>query len=286
MNFEGFHNLVQLALSEDIGAGDITTIALIPEDERARAVIVARQRLAVAGLPLAEMVFTALDSEIDCHIEAAEGDMVDEGTVLMRLDGRARTILTGERTALNFIQHLCGIATHTSRFVDKVANGKTIILDTRKTIPGFRKLQKYAVLMGGGENHRFGLYDSILIKDNHLTLVAGKGPGKIKRAIMMSRDAFPQKPVEIEVETIEELSEALEAGAETVLLDNFSPEELAQAVRLGGEQTRLEASGGINLETIAAMASTGIETISLGCLTHSAPAADIALELECSDTVQ
>jgi nicotinate-nucleotide pyrophosphorylase (carboxylating) len=286
MNFEGFHNLVQQALSEDIGAGDITTIALIPEDERARAVIVARQRLAVAGLPLAEMVFTALDSEINCQIEAGEGDMVEEGTILMKIEGRARTILTGERTALNFIQHLCGIATHTARFVDRVADGKTIILDTRKTIPGFRKLQKYAVLMGGGENHRFGLYDSILIKDNHLTLVAGKGPGKIKRAIMMSRDAFPQKPVEIEVETIDELSEALEAGAETVLLDNFSPEELAQAVQLGGEQTRLEASGGINLETIAAMASTGIETISLGCLTHSAPAADIALELECSDTVQ
>jgi len=229
------------------------------------------------------MVFTALDPEIDCHIEVDEGDMVEEGTILIRVEGRARTILTGERTALNFIQHLCGIATHTARFIDKVKNGKTIILDTRKTIPGFRKLQKYAVLMGGGENHRFGLYDSILIKDNHLTLVAGKGPGKIKRAIMMSRNAFPQKPVEIEVESIDELSEALEAGAETILLDNFSPEELAQAVRLGGERTRLEASGGINLETIAAMASTGIETISLGCLTHSAPAADIALDLECSE---
>ncbi|HDL64725.1 MAG TPA: carboxylating nicotinate-nucleotide diphosphorylase [Proteobacteria bacterium] len=283
MDFSVFNNLVQQALSEDVGAGDITTIALIPEEERARAVIVARQRLAVAGLPLAEMVFTALDSEIDCHIEVDEGDMVEEGTILMRIEGRARTILTGERTALNFIQHLCGIATHTSRFVEKVENGKTIILDTRKTIPGYRKLQKYAVLMGGGENHRFGLYDSILIKDNHLTLVAGKGPGKIKRAIKMSRDAFPRKPVEIEVETIDELSEALEAGAETVLLDNFSPEELAQAVKVGGEQARLEASGGINLETIEAMSSTGIETISLGCLTHSAPAADIALELEYSN---
>ncbi len=283
MDFSVFHNLVQQALSEDIGAGDITTIALIPEDERARAVIVARQKLSVAGLPLAEMVFNALDPEIKCHIEVNEGDLVEEGTILMRVEGRARTILTGERTALNFIQHLCGIATHTARFVERVATGKTIILDTRKTIPGFRKLQKYAVLMGGGENHRFGLYDSILIKDNHLDLVAGKGPGKIKRAIRMSRDAFPHKAVEIEVETADELSEALEAGAEAVLLDNFSPEELAQAVRLGGEQTRLEASGGINLETISTVAATGIETISLGCLTHSAPAADIALDLECSD---
>lgn len=284
MDFSVFDNLVRQALSEDIGAGDITTIALIPEEERAQAVIVARQKLVVAGLPLAEMVFTSLDPEINCHIQVGEGDMVDEGTILMRVEGRARTILTGERTGLNFIQHLCGIATHTARFVDKVANGKTIILDTRKTIPGFRKLQKYAVLMGGGDNHRFGLYDSILIKDNHLTLVAGKGPGKIKRAIMMSRNAFPRKAVEIEVETIDELSEALEAGAEAVLLDNFSPEELDRAVQLGGEKTRLEASGGINLESISTVASTGIETISLGCLTHSAPAADIALKLECFDS--
>ena len=283
MDFSVFHNLVQQALSEDVGAGDITTNALIPKEERTRAVIVARQRLAVAGLPLADMVFTALDPEIDCHIEVDEGDMVEEGTILIRVEGRARTILTGERTALNFIQHLCGIATHTARFIDKVNNGKTIILDTRKTIPGFRKLQKYAVLMGGGENHRFGLYDSILIKDNHLALVAGKGPGKIKRAIMMSRAAFPEKAVEIEVETIDELNEALEAEAEAVLLDNFSPEELAQAVRLGGTKTRLEASGGINLESISTIASTRIESMSLGCLTHSPPAADIALELEYSE---
>jgi len=283
MDFSVFHNLIQLALSEDIGAGDITTIALIPEDERARAVIVARQKLSVAGLPLAEMVFETLDPEIKCRIEVGEGDQVEEGTILMKVEGRARTILTGERTALNFIQHLCGIATHTARFVEKVADKKTIILDTRKTIPGFRKLQKYAVLMGGGENHRFGLYDSILIKDNHLDLVAGKGPGKIKRAIRMSRDSFPQKAVEIEVETIEELSEALEAEAEAILLDNFSPEELAQAVRLGGDRSRLEASGGINLETISTVAATGIETVSLGCLTHSASAADIALDLVCDE---
>ncbi len=283
MDFSVFNNLVQQALSEDVGAGDITTIALIPEEERAEAIIVARQRLAVAGLPLAEMVFTALDPEINCDIEAREGDLVEEGTILMRISGRARTILTGERTALNFIQHLCGIATHTARFVDKIESGKTIILDTRKTIPGYRKLQKYAVLMGGGENHRFGLYDSILIKDNHLALVAGKGPGRIKRAVLMSREAYPEKAVEIEVESIDELNEALDAGAEAVLLDNFSSEELAQAVRIGGDKTRLEASGGINLETISAMASTGIETISLGCLTHSAPAADIALDLKYSE---
>ncbi|MEA1928250.1 MAG: carboxylating nicotinate-nucleotide diphosphorylase, partial [Candidatus Auribacterota bacterium] len=189
MDFNLFSNLVQQALSEDVGAGDITTNALIPEDERGEALIVARQRLTVAGLPLAEMVFTTLDPDISCDSEVKEGDMVEEGTVLMRIKGRVRTILTGERTALNFIQHLCGIATYTARFVDKIQNGRTVILDTRKTIPGYRKLQKYAVLMGGGENHRFGLYDSILIKDNHLALVAGKGPGKIQRAIVLSREA-------------------------------------------------------------------------------------------------
>ncbi|MEA1928733.1 MAG: carboxylating nicotinate-nucleotide diphosphorylase [Candidatus Auribacterota bacterium] len=279
MDFNLFSNLVQQALSEDIGAGDITTNALIPEDERGEAIMVARQRLSVAGLPLAEMVFTTLDPAIKCRIKAAEGDLVEEGTILMSIEGRVRTILTGERTALNFIQHLCGIATYTARFVEKISAGRTVILDTRKTIPGYRKLQKYAVLMGGGENHRFGLYDSILIKDNHLALVAGKGPGKIQRAIALSREAEPEKAVEIEVEIIDELNQALEAGAEAILLDNFSPDELREAVELGEGKAHLEASGGINMETISAMAATGVDSISLGCLTHSAPAADIALEL-------
>ncbi|MDP8215408.1 MAG: carboxylating nicotinate-nucleotide diphosphorylase [Candidatus Euphemobacter frigidus] len=280
MNFEIFHNLVQQALAEDIGGGDLTTTVLIAPDERARAVLVARQRLVVAGLPLAEMTFKELDPELSCQLSVEEGETVAKGTVLMSVEGRARPILTGERTALNFLQHLCGIATYTKRFVHKLKGRKTVVLDTRKTIPGLRKLQKYAVLMGGGENHRFGLYDSILIKDNHLALVAGSGPGKIQRAIRMSRSALPHKEIEIEVETTEELREALEAGADAVLLDNFSPEELTNAVELTRGRTRLEASGGINLRSISTVAASKVESISLGCLTHSAPAADIALELE------
>lgn len=280
MNFELFFDLVRLAISEDIGAGDITTNALIPEEERTKAVIIARQQLTVAGLPLAKMVFITLDPEINCRIMVEEGEKVEGGTIIMTVEGKARTILSGERTALNFIQHLCGIATYTSRFVEKTGNKKTIILDTRKTIPGLRKLQKYAVRMGGGENHRFGLYDSILIKDNHLALVAGQGPGKITRAIKLSRRAHPTKAVEIEVETLDELSEALQSEAEAVLLDNFTTEELVKAVKMGGDKTRLEASGGIDLKSFSALAASGVETISLGCLTHSAPAVDIALELE------
>ncbi|MFH1037050.1 MAG: carboxylating nicotinate-nucleotide diphosphorylase [PVC group bacterium] len=280
MNFEIFRVLVQQALAEDIGAGDITTTALIPPEARVRAAIVARQKLVAAGLPLAKMVFTELDPGLSCLSQVAEGGTAEAGAVLMRLEGRARPILTGERTALNFLQHLCGIATHTARFVATVKESRTVILDTRKTIPGLRKLQKYAVLMGGGENHRFGLYDSVLIKDNHLAVVAGDGVGKIQRAIRLSRGALPRWGVEIEVETVEEMREALEAGAEAILLDNFSPEELAEAVTLAGGRVRLEASGGLDLESVFAAAATGVDCISLGCLTHSAPAADIALDLE------
>ena len=279
MDFETYRGLVQQALAEDIGAGDITTEALVPEEERGKAEISARQNLVTAGLPLARMVFNELDPSLTVELVTGEGETVEAGTVLLRLEGRLRPILVGERTALNILQHLCGVATETARFVERVRPGRTRILDTRKTIPGLRRLEKYAVLMGGGENHRFGLYDAILIKDNHLAVVAGAGEGSIPRAIRLARSARPGVPVEIEVETVEEMEEALAAGAEVILLDNFPLAELEEAVRRGGGRARLEASGGINLETIGDVAATGIESVSLGCLTHSAPAADIALEL-------
>lgn len=279
MDFETYRGLVQQALAEDIGAGDITTEALVPEEERGKAEISARQNLVTAGLPLARMIFNELDPSLTVELVTGEGETVEAGTVLLRLEGRLRPILAGERTALNILQHLCGVATETARFVERVRPGRTRILDTRKTIPGLRRLEKYAVLMGGGENHRFGLYDAILIKDNHLAVVAGAGEGSIPRAIRLARSARPGIPVEIEVETVEEMEEALAAGAEVILLDNFPLAELEEAVRRGGGQARLEASGGINLETIGDVAATGIESVSLGCLTHSAPAADIALEL-------
>ncbi len=279
MDFETYRGLIQQVLAEDIGAGDITTEALVPEGERGKAEITARQKLVTAGLPLAGMVFNELDPTLAVELAAGEGETVAAGTVLLRLEGRLRPILAGERTALNIIQHLCGVATETARFLERIRPGRTRILDTRKTIPGLRRLQKYAVLMGGGENHRFGLYDAILIKDNHLAVVAGAGEGKISRALRLARAARPGIPVEIEVETVEEMEEALAGGAEAVLLDNFPLAELEEAVRRGGGKARLEASGGIDLSTIGDVAATGIESVSLGCLTHSAPAADIALEL-------
>jgi nicotinate-nucleotide pyrophosphorylase (carboxylating) len=279
MDFETYRGLIQQVLAEDIGAGDITTESLVPEGELGKAEICARQRLVTAGLPLARMVFRELDPALEVEIAAGEGETVEAGTVLLRLEGKLRPILAGERTALNILQHLCGVATETARFVERVRPAKTRILDTRKTLPGLRRLEKYAVLMGGGENHRFGLYDAILIKDNHLAVVAGAGEGKIARAIRLTRAARPGLPVEIEVETVEEMEEALDAGAEAILLDNFPPAELEEAVRRGRGKTRLEASGGIDLGTISEVAATGVESVSLGCLTHSAPAADIALEL-------
>ncbi len=279
MDFETYRGLIQQALAEDIGSGDITTEALVPGEERGKARIVARQKLVTAGLPLAKMVFRELDPALSVEIAAGEGATVEAGTDLLRLEGRLRPILTGERTALNILQHLCGIATETARFVERVSPSRARILDTSKTIPGLRRLQKYSVRMGGGENHRLGLYDAILIKDNHLAVLAAAGEGKIARALRLAREARPGFPVEIEVENVAELEEALAAGVETVLLDNFSPAELKEAVRRGKGRARLEASGGIDLETGAAAAAAGVDCVSLGCLTHSAPAADIALDL-------
>lgn len=280
MDFEIFRNLVKQALAEDLGEGDLTTEALLPPEETARASIIAKEDLVTAGLPLVEMVFSELDEKVTAVAQVEEGDKVPPGTVLMILEGPARAILTGERVALNFLQQLSGVATLTSRFRKKASGASVTILDTRKTIPGWRKLQKYAVLMGGGTNHRSGLYDAILIKDNHLEIVARQGPGKIARAIKLCREKYPDLPVEVEVEDFTELEEAWQAGAETILLDNFSPEDLAKAVKLNRGRAHLEASGGINLKTISAAAQTGVDSVSIGALTHSAPAVDISLELE------
>ncbi len=280
MDFEPFRTIVQQALLEDIGAGDITTEALIPPEEQARAFVIAREELTVAGLPLAEMVFAEVEPNLELQSLVEEGTTVSAGTRLLKIEGSARAILTAERTALNFLQHLSGIATLTARFVAGVGKKRVAVLDTRKTIPGLRKLQKYAVKVGGGENHRFGLYDAFLIKDNHLKILDRRGPGKIRRAIDLCRESVPGKAVEVEVENLEELEEALQAGADIVLLDNFSPEQLEEAVKAAGGKAELEASGGIILADIGRIAATGIDSVSLGCLTHSAPAVDISLEID------
>lgn len=279
MDFEPFRTIVQQALLEDIGAGDITTEALIPPEEQARAFVIAREELTVAGLPLAEMVFKEVEPSLELQSLVEEGETVSAGTRLLEVEGSARAILTAERTALNFLQHLSGIATLTARFVAG-AGKKVSVLDTRKTIPGLRKLQKYAVKVGGGENHRFGLYDAFLIKDNHLKILDRQGPGKIRRAIDLCRQSSQSPTVEVEVENLEELEEAVQAGADIVLLDNFSPEQLEEAVKSARGKAELEASGGIVLADLGQVAAAGIDSVSLGCLTHSAPAMDVSLEID------
>jgi len=279
MDFEQFRNLIQQVLAEDLGGGDITTDSLVSPPEQARASIIAREKIVAAGLPLAEMVFRQLDPGISCRLLIGEGEEAGKGKIIMEVEGAARAIISAERTALNFLQRLCGIATFTRRFVKRSKNKKVSIMDTRKTTPGLRKLEKYAVRLGGGDNHRFGLYDAVLIKDNHLKIVSRKGPGKIRRAVTICRRSNPGREIEIEVENLDELEEALQAEADIVLLDNFSPEELTAAVKINRGRAVLEASGGIGLSTVAAAASSGVDRISLGSLTHSAPAADISLEI-------
>ncbi len=278
MNFEPYRDLVRQALAEDVGAGDITAEALVDPGEQARAAMIAKEDLVAAGLPLAEMVFRELDPDLRCETPVKEGARVAAGEEILRLEGAARAILAGERTALNFVQRLSGIATLTARAIGR-AGVKIAIRDTRKTAPLLRGLEKYAVKLGGGTNHRRGLYDAILVKDNHLAVLARRGPGAIRRAVKLCREKLPGREVEIEVKNLAELKEALRTGAEIILLDNFAVEDLERAVGIARGRARLEASGGVDLKNIAAVAATGVDRISVGCLTHSAPAADISLEI-------
>ena len=280
MDFSIFHELVRQALAEDLGAGDLTIEALVAPEESARGTIIAHQEMMVAGLPLAEMVFRELDHGMRFKRFVEDGSPVIAGATLLELEGAARAILSGERTALNFIQHLSGVATLTSRFSLRARGKGVVVLDTRKTIPCLRKLQKYAVKKGGGVNHRLGLYDAILIKDNHLKLLSRRGPGAISKAVKLCREKYPACSVEVEVENLEQLEEAIAAGAGTALLDNFTPQEIHEAVELVAGRIRLEASGGITDRDFEEFLIEGLNSISLGCLTHSAPAADVSLELE------
>ncbi len=272
--------LVSLALAEDLGAaGDRTSAALIPADQPGRAAFVARTDGVVAGLPAAALVCAAVDPALAFAPAVADGSHLARGTILATVAGPLRSILAAERTALNFLQRLSGVATLTRRYVDAAAGTRAAVLDTRKTTPGWRLLEKYAVRMGGGRNHRVGLYDGVLIKDNHL---AGLG-GDVRRAVELARAANPGLPVEVEVDTLDQLEHALAAQADIVLLDNMPPDRMRAAVARRdavSPGTKLEASGGINLGTIAAAAATGVDRISVGALTHSAPALDIALDYQ------
>jgi nicotinate-nucleotide pyrophosphorylase (carboxylating) len=272
---------VRRFLREDIGDGDITTLWTVPDGTLARGAIVAREPCVVAGLPVAEAVFAELDERVATEPAVDDGAAVAAGARLMRLSGPAAPMLSGERLALNLLQRLSGIATLTRRYADEVAGTSASVSDTRKTTPGLRAFEKYAVRIGGGRNHRAGLYDAVLVKDNHVA--AAGGVAAALRSIL-SRP-IGDLVVEVEVDSLSELAEALDGGARAVLLDNMTPAQTAEAVALvrgrpGGHAVWIESSGGITLQNIRAYAEAGVDTISVGALTHSAPAMDIALDFE------
>jgi len=273
--------LVRMALDEDLdGAGDITSAATIPDEQRGQAVLVARTPGVVAGLPAAEMSFRTVDPELTFTPQVEDGADVTRGSRLATVAGRMRSILTGERTALNFLQRLSGVASQTRRHVALVAGLPVKLLDTRKTTPGWRLLEKYAVRCGGGHNHRVGLWDAFLVKDNHLAALAGS-PDPVGEAVRRARAANAAVPLEIEVDTLEQLDRALAARPDIVLLDNMSPEQMREAVRrrdAAAPGVLLEASGGVSLNTLRAIAESGVDRVSVGALTHSAVALDIGLD--------
>jgi nicotinate-nucleotide pyrophosphorylase (carboxylating) len=268
---------VRRALDEDLGrAGDITSAATIPEGARARAKLVARKAGTIAGLECARRAFALLDPAVSFRARHRDGDRVAAGTLLAEIEGSAHSILSAERVALNFLGRLSGVATLTAAYVARIGNAKARVVCTRKTTPGLRALEKYAVRCGGGVNHRFGLDDAVLIKDNHIAVAGGIGP-----ALEQARAAVGHLvKVEIEVENLDQLREVLASGkADAVLLDNMEVKTLGEAVGLAGGRLVLEASGGVSLDTIAAIAATGVDLISVGALTHSAPALDVALDV-------
>lgn len=267
--------LLDRALAEDLGAGDVTSAAVLAHDSRLEAYVEARQELVVCGLFVAEAAFRRLDPHVRISSSGREGTVVAPGQKLLEIEGDARAILSAERTALNFLGRMCGVASWTRRHVEAVSGTRAAIVDTRKTLPGFRALDKYAVAVGGGTNHRFGLFDAILIKDNHVAAAGGVGA-----AVKAARtNAAPHLSVQAEVESLAQAVEAVEAGADLLLLDNQTPEELRQYVAALGERIPLEATGGIHLGNVREVAETGVARISLGALTHSAPTADVALEV-------
>ncbi len=267
--------VIHTALEEDLGGGDLTTDAIIDPEIRGKAALDARQPMVLAGLPVFSRVFQLLCSEIEFKNFFEDGHYVSPGEKICFLSGPLSAILKAERTALNFIQRMSGIATLTRSYVDKVGTLKVKVLDTRKTAPGLRFLDKYAVRMGGGFNHRLGLYDGILIKDNHIMAA-----GSIAKAIALARENAPHTlKVEVEVEDLSGVEEAIQTGADTILLDNMSPDEMRKAVQLSGGRITIEASGNVNLDNIREIAQTGVDLISVGALTHSASAVDLSLEL-------
>jgi nicotinate-nucleotide pyrophosphorylase (carboxylating) len=270
--------LVRRALEEDLGLGDLTTSSTIPAAARASASLIARQDGIVAGIGVAARTFTLVDAELRAEPRVADGAAVTAGTELLTVEGRAASILGGERVALNFLQRLSGIATLTSRYVAAVSGTGARIVDTRKTMPGLRLLERYAVRCGGGANHRWNLGDAVLIKDNHRAVLAASGIS-LADAITRARANLPHTTfVEVEIDEIDELDAVLHAGPDAVLLDNLAPAQMAEAVRRGGGRVIFEASGGVTLDAVRSIAESGVDLISVGALTHSAPAFDAAVD--------
>jgi nicotinate-nucleotide pyrophosphorylase (carboxylating) len=277
---EEIRRAVQLALAEDVGSGDVTTLATVSEEAAATALMRAREPLVLAGLALAEAAFRQFAPQVQLLPAARDGQSLMADKTLLRLAGPARALLSAERVALNFVQRLSGIATLTAQFVEAVQGTSAQILDTRKTTPGWRRLEKYAVTCGGGHNHRFGLYDRVLIKDNHLAALKNASPNPIAAALQRARAAFPKLKLEVEADTLEQVEQALAAGADLVLLDNMNPIQLRLAVQKCKGRAQTEASGGVTLASVRAIAETGVDFISVGALTHSARAVDIGLDFE------
>ena len=269
---------VKSALEEDLGTGDVTTLALVDPAVKATGEILARQACRVSGATVAAAVMKRVEPGLSVEILVPDGQDVAKGGTILTICGKAASILTAERTALNFMQRMCGIATLTAQFVDAVSEYKTLILDTRKTTPNLRVFEKYAVLCGGGTNHRFGLYDRVLMKDNHRKLWKGGDPDRLDLAVEVARKAYPNLVVEVEVESIEECKSALCAKPEWIMLDNMDCDTMRACVGMCKGVSRTEASGGITLEKARAVAATGVDAISLGCLTHSAGSIDLSLE--------
>ncbi|AET65847.1 nicotinate-nucleotide pyrophosphorylase [Desulfosporosinus orientis DSM 765] len=269
-----FQELINQALKEDIGTGDLST-RIFSEDLTSSAKLYAKQEGVIAGLALVEQVFYSVDPRIHIRPLVKDGDRVKVGDIVIELDGPLSSILQGERTALNFLQHLSGIATATKRAVDQVAGLSTAIVDTRKTLPGWRALQKYAVRVGGGQNHRFGLYDAVMLKDNHLAAVGG-----LTEAVQRTRDQIGHMvKIEVECETFEQVKEAVACGVDVIMLDNMGIEDMRRAVSYIDRRAVVEASGGIQEETLRQVAETGVDLISIGALTHSVKAVDFSLDL-------
>jgi nicotinate-nucleotide pyrophosphorylase (carboxylating) len=281
LNLSELEELITLSLREDVGTGDLTTNSIVGPDCTTHGYIMAKEAGVVAGLQVAELVFRRLNPAIEFKALARDGDRVKPGSILAEIAGQARAILTGERVALNFLRHLSGIATRTAGLVRLVEGTVARIVDTRKTTPGLRALEKYAVRAGGGYNHRFGLYDGILIKDNHIKVAGGIGP-----AVKAARSGCPHTiRIEVEVEDLAGVREALSAGADIIMLDNMGPEEMKEAVKTIAGRALVEASGGISEDNIKAAAAAGVDLISVGALTHSVKSLDISLDLHEVKTV-